>query len=315
MSARRSSKRASSRAIAAPTSPAPTIATSTSRAAVNGAAGKGSRASRAGRPAPVGCARAVMSAWEPSYLALHGSGELGERVDRALALVDGRCLVWPRLEGHRLADEPGLCKVGRRADIASHCAHAGEEDCLRGRRRSGTVFFSGCNLRCVFCQNHDISRHLQGVHVTAGRLASMMLELQEAGCHNIDRVTPEHVVPQILEALLPAIDDDLHLPIVYDMSAYDSLDSLRLMDGIVDVYMPDFKQYYPAGHAGSFPEIDRRLHREEFERDSRSPTRWACAAWTSAAAPPPRARLPRPGPEGGAPSRRRHARSSRPRSA
>lgn len=143
----------------------------------------------------------------------------------------------------------------------------------------------------MVCQNHDISRHLQGVHVTAGRLASMMLELQEAGCHNINRVTPEHVVPQILEALLPAIDDDLHLPIVYDTSAYDSLDSLRLMDGIVDVYMPDFKQYYPAGRAGSFPEIDRRLHREEFERDSRSPTRWACAAWTSAAAPPPRACL------------------------
>ena len=105
----------------------------------------------------------------------------------------------------------------------------------------GTIFFSGCNLRCVFCQNHDISWEVQGEVVTPERLAEMMLELQAIGCHNINWVTPEHVVPQILEALPLAFASGLDLPIVYNTSAYDSLDSLRLMDGIVDVYMPDFK--------------------------------------------------------------------------
>jgi putative pyruvate formate lyase activating enzyme len=125
--------------------------------------------------------------------------------------------------------------------VASHFPHFGEEDCLRGWRGSGTIFFSGCNLRCVFCQNHDISWQLQGEQVTADRLGAMMLELQEIGCHNINWVTPEHVVPQILEALPVAVDGGLRLPIIYNTSSYDSLDSLRLMDGIVDVYMPDFK--------------------------------------------------------------------------
>jgi putative pyruvate formate lyase activating enzyme len=108
-------------------------------------------------------------------------------------------------------------------------------------RGSGTIFFSGCNLRCVFCQNHDISWQLQGERVTPRRLAAMMLELQAVGCHNINWVTPEHVVPQILEALPLAVRRGLRLPIVYNTSSYDSLDSLRLMEGIVDVYMPDFK--------------------------------------------------------------------------
>jgi putative pyruvate formate lyase activating enzyme len=120
-------------------------------------------------------------------------------------------------------------------------SHFGEEDCLRGRRGSGTIFFSGCNLRCVFCQNHDISWQVRGERVTPERLAEMMIELQAAGCHNINWVTPEHVVPQILEALPLAYTRGLKLPIVYNTSAYDSLDSLRLLDGIVDVYMPDFK--------------------------------------------------------------------------
>jgi putative pyruvate formate lyase activating enzyme len=125
--------------------------------------------------------------------------------------------------------------------VASHFAHFGEENCLRGWRGSGTIFFSGCNLRCVFCQNHDISWQLQGERVSAPRLAGMMLELQARGCHNINWVTPEHVVPQILEALPLAVEDGLRLPIVYNTSAYDSLDSLELMAGIVDIYMPDFK--------------------------------------------------------------------------
>jgi putative pyruvate formate lyase activating enzyme len=179
---------------------------------------------------------------DPSYLALFHSGELSARAERALALLDGRCLVCPRLcKVDRLADHPGLCKVGRRAVVASYFAHFGEEDCLRGWLGSGTIFFSGCNLRCVFCQNHDISWRLQGERAGPRRLAAMMLELQAAGCHNINWVTPEHVVPQILEGLALAVDRGLRLPTVYNTSSYDSLDSLELLDGVVDIYMPDFK--------------------------------------------------------------------------
>jgi putative pyruvate formate lyase activating enzyme len=125
--------------------------------------------------------------------------------------------------------------------VASHFPHFGEEDCLRGSRGSGTIFFSGCNLRCVFCQNYDVSWQVQGEEVSAERLAGMMLELQALGCHNINWVTPEHVVPQILEALPIAVAGGLRLPIIYNTSSYDSPDSLRLMDGVVDVYMPDLK--------------------------------------------------------------------------
>jgi putative pyruvate formate lyase activating enzyme len=134
-----------------------------------------------------------------------------------------------------------VCKTGRYAQVSSSFPHLGEEDCLRGWRGSGTVFFSRCNLRCVFCQNFDISQTHKGQEVGPTELASMMLELQEAGCHNINFVTPEHVVPQILEGLVIGVEAGLHLPIVYNTSAYDSMESLRLLDGVVDIYMPDFK--------------------------------------------------------------------------
>ncbi len=135
----------------------------------------------------------------------------------------------------------------RSAGRPSPIPHFGEEDCLRGRNGPGTIFFSGCNLRCVFCQNFDISWQVHGEPVTPGRLAAMMLGLQDRGCHNINVVTPEHVVPQILEALPLAIDGGLRLPIVYNTSSCDSLDSLTLMDGIVDIYMPDLKVWTPQG--------------------------------------------------------------------
>jgi len=180
---------------------------------------------------------------EPSYLRLHRSGELRERALRALELLRGpSCTVCPRLcSVDRLADQRGLCRIGRRAIVASHFPHFGEENCLRGWRGSGTIFFSGCNLRCVFCQNFDVSWQVQGEETSAERLAGMMLELQAHGCHNINWVTPEHVVPQILEALPLAVEGGLRLPTVYNTSAYDSPDSLALMDGVVDVYMPDLK--------------------------------------------------------------------------
>ena len=183
-----------------------------------------------------------MSAELPSYVELHNSGELAERAPHALRLLGAPCRVCPRLcSVDRLANERGLCRIGRRAVVASHFPHFGEEDCLRGWNGSGTIFFAGCNLRCVFCQNFDVSWQVQGQETSPERLAAMMLELQDVGCHNINWVTPEHVVPQILEALALAVDRGLRLPIVYNTSAYDSVDSLALMDGVVDVYMPDLK--------------------------------------------------------------------------
>jgi putative pyruvate formate lyase activating enzyme len=178
----------------------------------------------------------------PPYVALARSGELGRRAAEAHELLGERCVVCPRgCKVDRRADVKGLCAIGRYAVVASYFPHFGEENCLRGWRGSGTIFFSGCNLRCVFCQNHDISWEVRGEQVSAVRLAEMMLELQSIGCHNINWVTPEHVVPQILEAMPLAVDAGLELPIVYNTSSYDSLDSLRLMEGIVNVYMPDFK--------------------------------------------------------------------------
>lgn len=179
--------------------------------------------------------------FEPAYLALHRSGELKRRALAALAgLAD--CRVCPRDCGvDRLADKTAACKTGRYAQAASYFPHFGEEDCLRGWNGSGTIFFSMCNLRCVFCQNFDISQTNKGQEVNAVELAALMLELQENGCHNINFVTPEHVVPQVLEGLVVAVEAGLCLPLVYNTSAYDSMESLLLLDGVVDIYMPDFK--------------------------------------------------------------------------
>ncbi len=180
--------------------------------------------------------------WTPAYLRL-SLGELERRAEAAVEMLR-ECRLCPRNCGvDRLANRAASCRIGRRALVASHFAHFGEEDCLRGTRGSGTIFFTLCNLRCVFCQNHDISQLRAGSVVSPDRLASFMLELQGLGCHNINLVTPEHVVPQILEALPIAVKRGLRLPIVYNTSAYDSHASLELMDGIVDIYMPDFKMW------------------------------------------------------------------------
>jgi putative pyruvate formate lyase activating enzyme len=179
--------------------------------------------------------------FEPAYLRLLRSGELARRVERARALL-ADCTLCPRnCHVNRLADKFAVCKTGRYAVVSSHFPHFGEEDCLRGFFGSGTIFFGWCNLRCVFCQNYDISWQGAGRATRPEALAEMMLELQALRCHNINFVTPEHVVPQILEAVLIAAEGGLHLPLVYNTSAYDSLDSIALMDGVVDIYMPDFK--------------------------------------------------------------------------
>jgi putative pyruvate formate lyase activating enzyme len=179
--------------------------------------------------------------FEPAYMSLYRTGELHRRVKQAIASL-AECRVCPRDCGvDRLADKTAACYTGRYAQVASYFPHRGEEDCLRGWNGSGTIFFSMCNLRCVFCQNFDISQENKGMEVSPLELATMMLELESMGCHNINFVTPEHVVPQVLEGLLVAIEAGLRLPIVYNTSAYDSAESLRHLDGIVDIYMPDFK--------------------------------------------------------------------------
>lgn len=179
--------------------------------------------------------------FEPAYLALHRTGELLRRAEEAVAGLE-ECYVCPRDCGvNRMLDKTAACKTGRYAQVSSYFPHMGEEDCLRGWRGSGTIFFGMCNLRCVFCQNYDISQAEKSREVGPAELASMMLELQEVGCHNINFVTPEHVVPQVLEGLVIAVEAGLRMPIVYNTSGYDSLESLRLLDGVVDIYMPDFK--------------------------------------------------------------------------
>jgi putative pyruvate formate lyase activating enzyme len=181
-----------------------------------------------------------------AYLNL-GSAELHERARRAVAsLAD--CRACPRdCRVNRLEDMWAACKTGRYAVVSSCFAHMGEEDCLRGWNGSGTIFFSHCNLRCVFCQNYDISQAVKPGPARPGsrpeELARMMLELQRLRCHNINFVTPEHVVPQVIEAVALAVDGGLTLPIVYNTSGYDSFESLELLDGIIDIYMPDFKYW------------------------------------------------------------------------
>ncbi|MEN8142489.1 MAG: radical SAM protein [Thermodesulfobacteriota bacterium] len=178
---------------------------------------------------------------QSSYLALHESGELLARIERALAIL-GECRLCPRrCKVNRLEGEKGVCLTGRLAVVASYSPHFGEESPLVGQSGSGTIFISNCNLGCVFCQNYEISHLGEGEEVTAEQLAAMMVRLQGAGCHNINFVTPSHVVPQILEALPPAIGRGLKVPLVYNSSGYDSVEALSLLDGVVDIYMPDFK--------------------------------------------------------------------------
>ncbi len=181
---------------------------------------------------------------EPAWLQLFHSGELQRRARRAVDAL-ASCRVCPRLcEIDRLqgpAPQSAVCHTGRHARLSGSFAHFGEEDVLRGWRGSGTIFVSHCNLRCVFCQNWQTSQQGVGEEVDAAAFARRMLSLQEQGCHNINIVTPEHVVPQLLEALVIAGEQGLKLPLVYNTSAYDDLQTLALLDGVVDIYMPDFK--------------------------------------------------------------------------
>ena len=152
------------------------------------------------------------------------------------------CRLCPRHCGvNRLAGESGECRITSRVVISSYGPHFGEEALLVGRHGSGTIFFTYCNLQCVFCQNYTISQLGEGRAVDREELAGMMLSLQAKGCHNINLVSPTHVVPFIVDALELAVSKGLHLPLVYNSGGYDSVETLGLLDGIIDIYMPDMK--------------------------------------------------------------------------
>jgi putative pyruvate formate lyase activating enzyme len=187
----------------------------------------------------------------PSYLALYESGELARRVEALERLLE-RCTGCPRdCLNNRLANEIAACYSGRLPVVSSYTAHFGEEPALAGTGGAGNIFFGNCNLRCVYCQNYQISQtHKEQLRnqVSHERLAEMMLELQARGCHNINFVSPTHFAPQMARSILSAAQKGLRLPIVYNTNAYDSVEVLRLLDGIVDVYLPDLK--YAENEAG-----------------------------------------------------------------
>lgn len=177
----------------------------------------------------------------PRYLNLLQTGELLQRINSAYKAMRS-CKLCPRDCGvNRLRGNLGFCATGKILKVASFNSHLGEEPPISGTNGSGTIFFSSCNMRCMFCQNYPISQLGHGATAAPGRLAQMMLELQRAGCHNINLVTPSHVVPQLLAGLYIAASKGLDIPIVYNTSGYDGLESLKLLDGIVDIYMPDIK--------------------------------------------------------------------------
>lgn len=177
----------------------------------------------------------------PAYTSAHASGLLNRRVMEAHAHL-AACTLCPRQCGaHRLGGERGLCGSGRHAAVCSAGPHFGEETPLVGSHGSGTIFISGCNLLCLFCQNFEISHDGEGTEAPPVELASVMLALQEQGCRNINLVTPSHVVPQVLAGIEAAAARGLRVPIVYNSSGYDGLQALQLLDGVVDIYMPDFK--------------------------------------------------------------------------
>ena len=210
--------------------------------------------------------------YAPAYLKLLASGELEHRVGQAVNAL-AACQLCPRLcLVNRLADSrDGFCQTGRKAILSSFGPHFGEERVLVGRHGSGTIFFGHCNLACLFCQNWQISQRGEGQQVPAQRLADIMLGLQSMGCHNINLVSPTHVIAQILEGVLIAAQKGLQLPLLYNSGGYDRLQTLRLLDGIIDLYMPDMKfadSDTAAGYLGvdDYAEVNQVAVREMFRQ-------------------------------------------------
>lgn len=203
----------------------------------------------------------------PKYIAAQKSGLLLKRISQANEILK-ECTLCPRnCKVNRIKGETGVCKTGRRPVISSYMPHFGEEPPISGINGSGTVFFSHCNLRCCFCQNYDISLLGHGHKADEGQMAAIMILLQQKKCHNINLVTPTHIVPQFLAELAIAVENGLTLPIVYNSSAYENRQTLALLDGIVDIYMPDFKFWDPEVseklcNAPDYPETARKAVKE-----------------------------------------------------
>ena len=226
-----------------------------------------------GGPSPRAAASAPRQAWQPAYVQLEAEGRLAGRVEQAYARFENCDLCPHRCGADRRAGRTGLCRATSRVKVYSHTPHFGEELPLVGRRGSGTIFFSHCNLRCVFCQNWPIAHEGRGREISDERLAEMMLDLQRRGCHNINVVTPTHVMPNIVAAVRIAARNGLRVPICYNTSGYERVENIRLLDGIVDIYLPDLKfmdgrqsARYAMEGAGDYPQMAQQsileMHRQ-----------------------------------------------------
>jgi putative pyruvate formate lyase activating enzyme len=212
-----------------------------------------------------------MSTFEAAYIKTFNAGLLKKKIDTAYKMLKA-CNLCPRKCGvNRFSGDTGICKTGKNALVSSYNAHFGEEAPLVGSKGSGTIFFTHCNLMCLFCQNYDISHEGYGQELSTEQISALMLALQKQGCHNINFVTPSHVVPQILSAVEIAVQNGLTVPLVYNSGGYDRVETLKLLRGVFDIYMPDFKFWDPqiaasACDAHDYPEVARKalieMHRQ-----------------------------------------------------
>ncbi len=210
-----------------------------------------------------------MPIFKPAYIETSKKGLLSEKIQKAYEILESCTLCPRRCKADRLSGETGICKTGKKAYVSSFNSHFGEEDSLVGTHGSGTIFFTHCNLLCIFCQNYDISHLGHGEQMSSKKLAGIMLHLQDTGCHNINFVTPSHVVPQILSAVEIAVHKGLSVPLVYNTGGYD--ETLKLLEGVFDIYMPDFKFWNPEVakiicDTEDYPEVARKalveMHRQ-----------------------------------------------------
>ena len=212
-----------------------------------------------------------MTSFEPVYLATIDKGLLKEKINKAYDIISD-CTLCPRkCKVNRIKGQTGICKTDVNPQVSSFNAHFGEEAPLVGSRGSGTIFFTHCNLMCIFCQNYDISHEGYGREISREQLAVIMLDLQSSGCHNINFVSPSHVVPQILDAVEKAAGQGLKIPLIYNTGGYDNVATLKLLEDVIDIYMPDFK-FWDSGTAANacnaedYPNIARQalieMHRQ-----------------------------------------------------
>lgn len=207
----------------------------------------------------------------PSYIDAFKTKALHQKAATAKEALASCCICPRKCKVNRLKDELGFCRTGLHAIVNSTFSHFGEEPPISGTRGSGTIFFSRCNLRCCYCQNYQFSQLEEGRPASSEELADYMLKLQEEGCHNINFVTPTHVLPQILEALIPAIQGGLRIPLVYNTSGYELPETIRLLDGIIDIYLPDMRYAHNAhavrySSAPGYPELNKGAVKEMFRQ-------------------------------------------------